>query len=313
MKRIIIIISALIVVLNASAQISTGAIIDEVTVTDNVKKEITIETNIPALRIINGLSQGVATTQKFNLYCGKYNITLSADGYQTLNFALLIKPEDGNYFYFELKKNVVEEEKQIIPIQEVTPEVVEQPQPQVYYPEWTQFIMLDYTIGGPSEGVTNSLGIRYGMQKRVGWYIAANISLQGAHYGGTEWLNAYNTLEKDMICSDLYGKGNNSISRNKFSIFAGANFWLKNQKVPFYLYSGIGYGYQSVLYVTKDKIVFPKNNDICSVGHGVAWEAGFQGRTTKGFTFRFGYALVGNRSYCYHEFSAGLGYSFKVK
>lgn len=331
------------------AQQSTGAIIHQVTVVNHVEREITIETNVPAMRIMNNDTLGIATTQTFKVRCGDYQLQLSADGYNSIVDLLHITPSGKTYFKYTLgySKDITiitnvpttryidsqmfeatdmasysipcdssytlslhakgyYSQKHVLRITHDSPTeyVYEMKSKHPKKPtEWQQFVMLDYTVGTGSwrshyygkvgYSNINSLGFRYGRVKFIGWYVAANVSLQGAHY-----------VPSKELCLQETSK----VSLNKLSILGGANIWLC---CPVYFYTGIGYGHQNVLLVTEDG-KYNRPNSEYDVGNGVAWEFGLQGGY-KGATFRLGYALVGNGSYTFNECSIGVGYQFKVK
>ena len=253
----------------------TGAVINQVKVLETQQSDVVIKTNIPTERTIDGENNGIAEAEIYTMRCGNHKLVLKADGYYTLRKNLTIRPNVPNEFFFRMKKKT------------------SFPRPT----QWQQFVMLDYTWGKvryPDESSTSSLGLRYGWQKVVGWYVAMNVSLQGSHYAMTT----------------TYLGETNRISRNKFSLMGGANFWLG---CPLYFYTGRGYGYENVLEVSPDgKYTRPYDYYDNFPNNGVAWECGLQGGY-KGVTVRLGYALVGSKSAVFNEVSLGVGYTFDLK
>lgn len=249
----------------------TGAVISEVTVVEVPEREAIIMTNVPTQRIIDNKSVEIADVSAYTLKCGEHQLVLKANGYYTKKKKFAVWPNAKNEYYYKMVK------KPVLPTQ------------------WQQFVMLDYTWGGVSAGSyseTNSIGLRYGQQKIVGWYVAMNVSLQGAHYA------------RKALCLGTTDK----VSRNKFSLMGGANIWLG---CPLYFYTGMGYGYENALLVSPDgKSTRPL--DYNYPNSGVAWEFGLQGGY-KGATLRFGYALIGSKTGVFHEISLGLGYTFNLK
>ena len=257
----------------------TGAVINEVTVVEIPQRDVTIITNVPTERSIDGQQIDMTDAGVYTMRCGEHKLVLRANGYWTKKKKLAIFPNARNEYSFKMHK------KPIAPTQ------------------WQQFVMLDYTWGRTEAynktSQTSSLGVRYGWQKLVGWYVALNVSLQGGHY----------TPSSDYCLGET-----TSLSRNKLSLMGGVNVWLG---CPLYFYMGIGYGYENVLMVSYDGYTRPYNpysyfTNYNYPNNGVAWEFGLQGGY-KGFTLRFGYALVGSSSNVFNELSLGLGYTFNLK
>ena len=251
----------------------TGAVMGVVEVVEIIERDAIITTNIPTERTLDNQLVGTTDNGSYTLRCGEHYLVLKANGYYTKKAKFAILPNAENKFYYKMIK------KPTLPTQ------------------WQQFVMVDYTWGDSyvsydysnKRGIS-SIGFRYGWQKIVGWYVAGNISVQGAHY-------VQNSTGKPLSAD--------KISRNKLSIMGGANCWLG---CPLYFYTGLGYGYQSVLIRDSGRKWYPAS--IYGFPYsGVAWECGLQANY-KGITARIGYALVGNREDVFSEVSVGMGYTF---
>lgn len=128
-----------------------GAFAFELKPIEIIKKDISIITNVPASRIVDGKDKGVSLSATYNLTEGKHTLKAKADGYQSKTKRFLVNSSSPNAYNVKL-----------IPLPT----------------EWQQFVMFNYA---GSNAPQHSFGLSYGQVKRWGWY--ANFMLgTGFHY-----------------------------------------------------------------------------------------------------------------------------------
>ena len=174
--------------------------------------------------------------------------------------------------------------------------------------EWEQFIMANYSLGFIDDFKLHSFGITYGRVKLFGWYTNLMIST-GFHFGHTYTAGWNGSIGYDYnLGGNLYPfyTGKNSYNRASVTVCG-----IVRMVIPFYLYFGAGYGYQSVTrQLSSGEWAMM---DHYSVEHGMNWDIGLQGNI-KGFTISAGYSVLTNYdSRTMHELKVGLGYTFKTK
>ena len=175
--------------------------------------------------------------------------------------------------------------------------------------EWEQFVMANYNfgaMGGEYATFTHSIGITYGCVKLFGWYINATLT-PNFHYK-----YSYETDGNGKI-DGVYPFYNGKSSFNRISATTGA---IVRMVIPFYLYLGVGYGYQTMTkQLTNGEWVLYDGRGYSnySMKHSMTWDIGLQGNI-KGFTISAGYmVLTDYQNGSLQELRVGLGYTFKMK
>ena len=165
--------------------------------------------------------------------------------------------------------------------------------------EWENFALFNYSLGvlQQDETLFHTVGITYGRVKLFGWY--ANAMITGGHYS-----YSYHSSRNGKI-DGVYPFYTGKRSLNRASITAGG---IVRMVVPFYMYLGVGYGYQSITRELNSKKWAMV--DYYSMGHSMVWDFGFQGNI-KGYTFSIGYSVLTDYDEALHEVKIGLGYTFK--
>lgn len=175
------------------------------------QKDIQICTNIPATYTINSKTKHDVDSAAFTVPFGKHDLRIEKDGYESIHKQINVMPSGKSKYSFHLQPITIDQ----------------------------HLVMLDYTQTF-GKGATPMIGFRYGQVRKIGWYIAADASIIGTHYG-------YDQRAKD----DMDGQSVNGIvpyytskvSRNALSLKSGT---LVRLGCPLYFYAGLGIGYQTI-------------------------------------------------------------------
>jgi hypothetical protein len=175
--------------------------------------------------------------------------------------------------------------------------------------EWEQFVLANYNFGimGNGNGTkAHSFGLTYGCVKLFGVYVNATIST-GMHYRyshQTDWEGKIN---------GVYPFYTGKSSFNRASMTTGC---IVRMVIPFYLFIGVGYGYQSITKQISngDWVLYDAGSySDHSMIHSMVWDVGLQGNI-KGFTIAAGYSsMTDYQDGVLHELKVSLGYTFKMK
>ena len=129
-----------------------GAFAFELKPIEIIKKDISVITNVPASRIVDGEDKGVSLSATYNLTEGKHTLIAKANGYQSKTKRISVNSSSPSTYTMKLM-------------------------PLFNY-EWQQFVMFNYA---GSNAPQHSFGFSYGQVKRWGWY--ANVMIgTGFHY-----------------------------------------------------------------------------------------------------------------------------------
>lgn len=350
MRRVLILVLLCHFVVFAMAQQSatpyTGAVINEVTVVQYVEKEVTVISNVPAIRVIDEDTLPVASVEKYTLRCGKHHFLLQAEGYFPIELDIVLTPSGPT----ELIYTLIPSQRDITIVTNIPTERIFDNQQcgesevetytmpcgyhtlvlnaNGYYSRRSKLKILPdgkdtykYTLFKKQAEWKNIALVHYG-------YGANNRNYDTQHslgftYGrvknfgwyvnmmfgaGMHYGYSYVADNSDKI-NNVYPLYTGRISHNRFSITGGGMVRLI---VPLYFYAGIGYGHKSVTReIGGGDWAYADSRKLMSFGHCMNWDFGLIGHYN-GYTISLGYsALTDYKMGEMHEVKIGLGYTFK--
>lgn len=264
---------------------------------------IVLNINVPATIMID--EQQYDSTDKLvcELLEGNHSYQISALGYNTKSGQINVARNRSTTYSLTLKRDL----DSIRTAQKIASDSAHKAQVQVFKDHvhdlpWTNTIMLNYLYDGG-----HSLGLTYARCKFAGFYVNTMIGLNWRKSVGKDevWNNRYNG---DFLLT------NQRKDQRLFSLTIGG---IIRMGCPLYFYTGLGYGYNKVLYKSIDdqwvEVYTPKglnNNNHASTYSAFNYQCGLMG-TYKGATLSLGYSLLSSYHSCvHHELLIGLGYTF---
>lgn len=170
---------------------------------------------------------------------------------------------------------------------------------------WTNTILLNYIYDGG-----HSLGITFARCKFAGFYVNTMIGLDWSKPVGTCHIVNSNYWNYRNYYKGDYYLTNQRKDQRLFSITAGG---VIRMGCPLYFYTGIGYGYNRVLYKSIDNhwvAVESEYDYSVSTFSAFNYQCGLMG-AYKGVTISVGYSLLASpHSYVHSEIQVGIGYTF---